>query len=244
MDAPATPARKRKAPEHLTVTHQRQQGFRDGGEAQQVAQAAGRGQQQGDDGAAPAGSPDAAPAPRGGRGQGGRARGRSQCRGRDRGRGRGRGCGDDDASPAAPAAAAAAAAAAPSTALPVARAVADNHLRLYMDRGKATAPQFKLRTGGGTKKGEELTEVARFNLLIEMGACRGDRHEEELVCKHYNVDESTGRRIMKKWRERATARTATRRGRTSITGSLGSGMAPGRTETRSTWKASSRGGCA
>ena len=61
--------------------------------------------------------------------------------------------------------------------------MAANHLRLYMDRDRVTAPQFKLRTGGGTKKGEELTEDARANLLIEMGACRGDRHEEELVCK-------------------------------------------------------------
>ena len=39
-----------------------------------------------------------------------------------------------------------------------------NHLRLYMDRARATAPQFKLRVGGGVKKGEELTEVARSKL--------------------------------------------------------------------------------
>ena len=45
--------------------------------------------------------------------------------------------------------------------------MAANHLRLYMDRDRATAPQFKLRTGGGTKKGEELTEDARANLLID-----------------------------------------------------------------------------
>ena len=60
-------------------------------------------------------------------------------------------------------------AAAPSTALPVARAVAANHLRLYMDRDRATAPQFKLRVGGGVKNGEELTEVARNNLRRNSG---------------------------------------------------------------------------
>ena len=48
-----------------------------------------------------------------------------------------------------------------------------NHLRLYMDRARATAPQFEVRVGGGIKKGEELTEVARNNLLIEMAAARG-----------------------------------------------------------------------
>ena len=99
--------------------------------------------------------------------------------------------------------------------------MAANHLRLYMDRDRATAPQFKLRTGGGTKKGEELTEDARANLLIEMGACRGNRHEEQFVCTHYTVHLESGRKMLRLWRERATARTATRRGRTSIMDSPG-----------------------
>ena len=156
-------ARVRRQPEHYSDATQQTSGFRKGGEAEKRARASGRWQRADDGAAAAAPAPGAAAAPRGGRGQGGRARGRSQGRGRARGCGRGRGRGGDDASPAAPAAAAAAAAA-PSTALPIARAVAANHLRLYMGTDRATAPQFKLRAGGGTKKGEELTEDARANL--------------------------------------------------------------------------------
>ena len=85
-----------------------------------------------------------------------------------------------------------------------------------MYKARTTAPQFQLRVGGRVKKGEELTEVARNNLLIEMAAARGDKAEEALVCKHYTVGESTGRGILKKWRERATVQTATRTGRRSI----------------------------
>ena len=56
-----------------------------------------------------------------------------------------------------------------------------------MDRARATAPQFEVRVGGGIKKGEELTEVARNNLLIEMAAARGVQAEEGHVCKYYGV---------------------------------------------------------
>ena len=62
-----------------------------------------------------------------------------------------------------------------------ARAVADNHLHLYMDKDRATALQFKLRAGGGTKKGEGFTEDARSNLLVEMAAARGVLAEEQYL---------------------------------------------------------------
>ena len=135
-NAPVRAPRNRKPPDLFSVPVERQVGFRRGSAVEIAALDAGRDIRQDDDAAAPADSPQfhaGAPGARGGR-----ARGRA----RGRGRGRGRARGGDDASPPAPAAAAGA----PSTALP-ARAVAANHLRLYMDRDRATAPQFKLRTG-------------------------------------------------------------------------------------------------
>ena len=96
---------------------------------------------------------------------------------------------------------AAAAAAAPAPPIIDPTGLQQEHIRLYIDQNKSDAAQFQLRhIGGSDGKLGQLTEAARSNLLVELAMATTNLDQEAGVCRHYGIQCTTGRDMLKHWR--------------------------------------------
>ena len=94
-----------------------------------------------------------------------------------------------------------------------------NNLRMqkrFSDRNKRKAATFQLRVSD--MKGSELTETARYNLMIEHALVKSKQITGTLteLYTHYGIRKDTFSRLKTKWKERGHLGSKERQGRPSI----------------------------
>ena len=89
-------------------------------------------------------------------------------------------------------------------------------ITLFKDRADSKAPTFRVRLSD--KKGSELTETARSNIMIEHGLVSSKQAPGTLteLYSHYGIKKHSFAYLKKKWAVQANVRSRKRKGRPSL----------------------------